>query len=287
MQGRDIKTRQPVPTVCGAHCQRPLGSSRCIGPVHDCSRRVQKRGTLRLRCKVAGNWPTLPARVGIQALRGSGSGGDFWEFKNSKCHSKSSKRTEASMSSGSALWLPIATFVGGSGVTLGVEYLRSLTARADRQQVANEAKEERVAATNARSDERMQRLADEHRARQRDALTELQERLSDYMRANGRAHHADEMAWDSAGRDSENGPATLLPSDLSDELNSLQRRIAILAERVDDGEVRRLVREIVHAASGLAMASRQDAKRLMEKLITLFQRANERIGEQLRELPPF
>ena len=95
------------------------------------------------------------------------------------------------------------------------------------------------------------------------------------------------MAWDSAGRDSENGPATLLPSDLSDELNSLQRRIAILAERVDDGEVRRLVREIVHAASGLAMASRQDAKRLMEKLITLFQRANERIGEQLRELPPF
>lgn len=189
------------------------------------------------------------------------------------------------MSSGVAAWVPIVTFVGGSAVTLGVEYIRSLTARADRRQAAADAKAEREAATNARREERTQRLTDEHRARQRDALTELQERLSDFIRATGQGHHADEMAWEAAGLESEHQPVSQNPPGISDEINTQQRRMMILAQRVEDDEVRALMREITAAASELTLAGRGAARSTMLKLARDFERANERIGAQLRAIP--
>ena len=47
-------------------------------------------------------------------------------------------------------WVPVLTFAGGSGVTLAVEYLRSLTARADRSQAAIERREDREVERSAR-----------------------------------------------------------------------------------------------------------------------------------------
>jgi hypothetical protein len=138
-----------------------------------------------------------------------------------------------------AWWLPVLTFVGGSGVTLGVEYLRTLSVRADRRQAAIERREDREAERSAKERERRLQLEDEHRAGQREALTELQDKLSDYMRKSGEAEHADYVAWQRAGRP-DDYPVSLLSPGVSEDLNALQRRIQILAERVDDEQIRRL-----------------------------------------------
>jgi hypothetical protein len=188
-------------------------------------------------------------------------------------------------SSGVAAWVPIVTFVGGSAVTLAVEYIRSITARADRRQAAAEAKAERDAAADTRREERTQRLADEHRARQRDTLRELQERLSDFIRAVGQGHHADEMAWAAAGPEAECQPVGQNAPGISDEVNTQQRRMMTLAQRVEDDEVRELIREIIAAASELTLAGRDAANSTMLRLARDFQRANDRIGVQLRAIP--
>jgi hypothetical protein len=96
-------------------------------------------------------------------------------------------------------WVPVLSFASGSGVTLAVEYLRTLTARADRRQAAIDHRHDLEAERAARVSERRSALADEHRASQREALVELQDILSEYIRKSGEASFADRMAWEAAG----------------------------------------------------------------------------------------
>ncbi len=185
------------------------------------------------------------------------------------------------------LWVPVATLVIGALVTLAVAYLQSRTARADRQHAALERREDREAERAARGQERHQRLGDEHRAFQRDTLIELQEQVSAYLRLNGKAGHADEMAWKAAGEPTDRFLVSQLPEGLSEEINISQRRIQVLPQRVDDDAVRDGVRELVDAANAIADPpdKKPPASAAKIRLGTVFQALNNRIGEILRTLP--
>lgn len=181
-------------------------------------------------------------------------------------------------------WVPVLSFAGGSGVTLTVEYLRSLTARADRRQTAIERREDREAERTARQVERRVQLEDERRVDQREALTELQDKLSDYIRTSGEAQHADQMAWQKAGKPSRY-PVSQLPPSLSETLNTLQRRVQILAERIDNERVRKGVAALVaQVNSSLTDKSPDTAWQLGARTAEDFGALNSIVGEELRSL---
>jgi hypothetical protein len=184
-------------------------------------------------------------------------------------------------------WVPILTLIVGSLVTLGVEYIRTVNARADRQEAAIERKEDREAERAAREQERRGNLADEHRAQQRDALVELQEKVSAYIRLNGDAQHADSMAWKAAGEPADRFPVSLLPEGLSDEINAVQRRMQVLAQRIDDAGVRDLVGQLVQTANTLIVPSdrKPPSAAAQIRMSDAFQALNDQIGRILRSLP--
>ncbi len=179
-------------------------------------------------------------------------------------------------------WVAIVTFVGGSGVTLGVEWIRTLNSRADRQQAAIERREDRVAESSARSDERQAALAREHHGRQVATLEDLQFALSDYMRSCGEIEAFDRSQWRKAGCPSDTYPVSLLPEDLSEENNRLQRKVRVLAERVDDTTVRIGVRDLVNASTHMAR-SIEESTGLMTEAGNQFEGLNRRIGSAIRE----
>jgi hypothetical protein len=181
-------------------------------------------------------------------------------------------------------WLPVLSFASGSGVTLAVEYLRSLSARADRRQAAQERREDREVERLARERERRMQLEDEYRASQRETLIELQDKLSDFIRKSGEAEHADRMAWRKAG-EPEHYPVSQLPDQISEDFNTLQRRVQILAARTDDEEIRTevdaLIDQVLQCLSSTDpnkawLAGGQAAKQ--------FGVLNSRIGEKFRTL---
>lgn len=123
-------------------------------------------------------------------------------------------------------WLPVLTFVGGSGVSLAIAYIQSAERRSDRQ-----------AEATSRTAERQVLQDEDHRARQRTTLTELQEVLSDFIRAAGEGEFLDRQAWRAVGEPTQfNRPPW--PDGLSEQINTLQRRFQVLKERIDDDEVR-------------------------------------------------
>jgi hypothetical protein len=181
-------------------------------------------------------------------------------------------------------WVPVLSFAGGSGVTLTVEYLRSLTARADRRQTAIERRDDRKSEQAARATDRRLHLEDEHRASQREALVELQDKLSDYIRTSGEAQHADQMAWQKAGKP-DKYPVSQLPSLVDEMLNTLQRRVQILAARIDNEEVRQGVSELVlRVIDFLSVKESDRAYRLGGRAAADFGALNSRIGQELRSL---
>jgi hypothetical protein len=181
-------------------------------------------------------------------------------------------------------WVPVLSFVGGSGVTLAVEYLRTLTARADRRQTTLERREDRQAELISRERERHLQLEDEHRASQRETLTELQDKLSDYIRKSGEAQHADQMAWQEAGRPDQY-PVGLVPNDVDIELNTLQRRIQILAARTDDDQIRSDVGVLINRVNeSLSSKNAGRAWQVGARAAGEFGMLNSRIGEKLRSL---
>jgi hypothetical protein len=178
-------------------------------------------------------------------------------------------------------WVAIVTFVGGSGVTLAVEWFRTLNARADRQEAAIERREDRVAESTARAEERQAVSAREHHGRQVATLQALQDVLSDYMRSRGEIEAFDRSAWRKAGSPSDKFPVSLLPEDLSDRNNDLQRRVQVLAKRVDDDDVRLGARELLRVSAVIASSIRE-AEQSMTEASNRFVDLNERIGLAIR-----
>lgn len=181
-------------------------------------------------------------------------------------------------------WVPVLSFASGSGVTLAVEYLRTLSARADRRQAALERREDRETERLVRERERHLQLEDEHRASQHEALTELQDKLSDYIRKSGEAQHADQMAWQQAGKP-DRYPVSLLPDGLSQELNTLHRRIQILAARIDDELIRSGVYGLIDRVNESLLSRKADkAYHVGGQAAKEFGVLNSCIGETLQSL---
>ena len=181
-------------------------------------------------------------------------------------------------------WVAVLSFASGSGVTLAVEYMRTLSARADRRQAALERREDRETERLVRERERRLQLEDEHRASQRETLTELQDKLSDYIRRSGEAQHADQMAWRKAG-EPDSYPVSLLPDPLDIDLNTLQRRIQILAARTADEQIRSDVDALIgHVNESLLSTKADKAWRVGGQAAKEFGALNSLIGEKLRSL---
>jgi hypothetical protein len=183
-----------------------------------------------------------------------------------------------------AVWVPIATAFGGSVVTLAVAWLQSKSAGADRRQAAIEASAERAIAAEDRHEERRQQLLDEHRERQYATLVELQQRVSDFVRAVGAAHHSDEMAWKHAGEPS-HFPVSLLPEEMSEQLTTTQRRVLVLSQRAADPEIREGVKNIVTQGIQATSEGLDATRAAMKQMANGFPALNELIGAALRAIP--
>jgi predicted NodU family carbamoyl transferase len=153
-------------------------------------------------------------------------------------------------------WVPFATFVAGAAFTLVGDWARSF----------RETKKEQRA---------------RHASFQRETLLELQEVLSDLLRSSGQAEHADEMAYRQAGAWGRNQ----IPEEVSDQLNVRQRRVRVLAERVDDEDARRLATDVVDRSLDREQAKSQaSSQQATIATITVFKQANERLGHLARQL---
>ena len=97
------------------------------------------------------------------------------------------------------------------------------------------------------------------------------------------------MAWQAAASPTQY-PVDYLPAGLSDEINTVQRRVKVLSERVDDAQVRDGVRAVLHAGVGAipppsAGADARSADAAMMRMAVAMESLNERIGTILRSLP--
>lgn len=177
------------------------------------------------------------------------------------------------------LWVPIAALLLGAAVPLLVELIQTRRSAADRRAQSADRRAEFQAEAGDRRDERREIRREQHRARQIDTLVELQQLASDYMRKVGEAYFFDQRAWREANRPDQ-FPVSLMPEGLSEELNTMQRRLQILRERVDDEAMWGLVDELIgasvatstpvpprHAVAEAAMARTGDAFQLLNRRV--------------------
>jgi hypothetical protein len=194
-------------------------------------------------------------------------------------------------------WGLVLTFVGGVVATLGVEFLRTINAREDRRLESQERRADRESEQQARAEnreeekqarieERSTLRLEAHWERQRVALTELQDRLSDYLRKTGRAHMQDVVAWKQAGEPDE-FPVGLVDAELDKSLNDDHRRVLILAERVHSETIRNGTLTLVrHCAAVLnEHISYEQARRSLAAAAETFETVNAEIGRALRKVP--
>jgi hypothetical protein len=194
--------------------------------------------------------------------------------------------SQAVTTGGTPIWVPILTFVGGAVVTMIIEFLRTIDARQDRRQDAAERRADREAEVETRAEERVALRLEEHRERDRASLTELQDRLSDYVRKTGRAHAEDFVAWRAAG-EPEKYPVGRLSADLDKTLNDDHRRVLVLMERVDSEAIRdgvlilaRLCATVLAEDSSYAVS-----KKALDEVADTFASVNAEIGRALRHGP--
>lgn len=150
----------------------------------------------------------------------------------------------------------VLTLVGGAGT----EWLR-----------------DRRAASAAREDRRDARQ-EQRDDLQRETMIDLQDAVQRYVRAVGAIVHFDEMTKRSQG------PQTLVPDEMDDELHASQVLALKLATRVRDDELRAWVKEMIGEGTSAVLphsGQPRDHKHVMGVLSELVQ---ERLGEYIRSL---
>jgi hypothetical protein len=77
----------------------------------------------------------------------------------------------------------------------------------------------------------------------------------------------------------------LLGDELSEKHRATRARVTLLSVRVRDESVRNLARDLQDNCAAIAMcASEADNTRLLQIMMGMFDKSNERIGELLREM---
>jgi hypothetical protein len=147
------------------------------------------------------------------------------------------------MSGWEVLLVSLGTFIVGYVFSFLSERSRSKSAKQDRGEERMDRQKDREAERDALLARLRAKRAARHLENQLAWLVELQEILSDFMRAFGEIEHADIIAVRSSGQEKMRVP--LLDEELSDRANVLQRRAIVLASRVDAEEVRTGVQELM------------------------------------------
>ena len=165
------------------------------------------------------------------------------------------------------------------------EYLRSRSAKEDRQELRTNKQLDRDAERDAlRAKLRAKRLA-RHFENQLNWMVELQDVLSEFMRAFGQIEHADFLALKGSGEQKTRLP--LLDEALSERANSLQRRVIVLASRVDSKDVRDRVRDLMNvfgAYGSRAEVTSADISERGSRVIECFPTNIQVIGDNIRRL---
>jgi hypothetical protein len=175
-------------------------------------------------------------------------------------------------------WFTLFAGLGGAAVVglfgwLGRKGDRDAAERQRKADAAERREETRTSHEQDRTDQRDQF--------QRETLLELQEVLHDLGRAYGREYHQDAMTARAASK----WDPRQLDADISDKNFQAEQRTSILVARVGDERVRDAVREMREAGSRLSFAgSEAESGALILRSREAFDRANERIGELLRQL---
>ena len=111
--------------------------------------------------------------------------------------------------------------------------------------------------------------------------------LSDWMRSCGKSEQLAFEGWVAAGNPTrEFVPVPFSSPEPSETLNTFQRRVLVLSERINDAGIRSI---LVDLNGGYVVWGR--AQNMMEGIAAQtrmgdgFRKANETIGELLRELP--
>jgi hypothetical protein len=116
---------------------------------------------------------------------------------------------------------------------------------------------------------------------QRATLLELQEILSDMMRNMGAIYHA-EVA---AGRAGSEWRKNLMDEALYDESFRVMKRSNVLRVRVQDEQVRTLVKEMKDTSIGIIKSrDEKSGKKALSDMANVWDKLNERIGELLRKI---
>jgi len=138
--------------------------------------------------------------------------------------------------------LSVGTFLFGTWTASRSERLRSRESRLDRIAEGERRRLDREADEIAREKKIRDRIARKRSENQLLWLVELQEVISDFMRAIGEIEHTDLSVIRASGRETVRLPA--VGEELSERTNVLQRRAIILASRIDSERVRESVTEI-------------------------------------------
>lgn len=159
------------------------------------------------------------------------------------------------------------------GVVIGYG-LKFLT---DLMQARWNASKDRAARDELRKEKRYERRS----AFQRETLLGLQDATMDLGRTTGRAHHSDIMAR----RSGTPWRKTMLTDELDEAHRLALARTSTLASRVDDAEVRDLVRELkAYSAETLGTNEEAASSRAMLNMAVAHERLQEKIGVILRKI---
>jgi hypothetical protein len=162
----------------------------------------------------------------------------------------------------SAVWGFIGTLVGALAA-LGATYL----------QQSHASKREREAS---------KRQAEERKhAFQRDTVLELQEVLAGLARLHAGLHHHSEMEWRKSGQ----WGRSQLPDDINEGVLTEAVRVVMLAERIDDDDLRQSLRTFTDALAGLSvMRDRNEAYSVFGGLINDYTTLQRQVGAVFRAL---
>lgn len=189
------------------------------------------------------------------------------------------------MSSSNELFVSLGTFAAGYLFSFGGEYLRSRSAKEDRSEERTNRELDRNAERDALEARlRAKRIA-RHLENQLSWLVELQDVLSNYMRAFGEIEHTDIMAVRQSGEVRIRVP--LLPEELSERANVLQRKAIVLASRIDSKEVRDGVQALMGHYSRYEIRAEVNAAELLKRgsiVAESFTSNIQAIGTDLRRL---
>ena len=189
------------------------------------------------------------------------------------------------MSARSQILLSLGAFVAGYLFSFLGEYVRSRTAKQDRDLERTNRNLDRKADHAALlSRQRDKRLA-KHYDNQLTWMVELQEVLSDFMRTFGEIEIADLSAIRHSGQEKIRLP--LLDDALNEKANVLQRRAIVLASRIDSDEVRDGVGKLMNRFSQYGVRAEVSGADIMDRgsrVIELFPSNIQIIGERIRRL---